>query len=690
MKIKLTGFQGIVPVAEPRALDDVQAQTARNVDLLRGVLTSINAPGNVSVLPDASRISMFPYNGSWLSWATDVNVVRGPINGDLYNRIYYTGSGAPKIRGVDNGVEQEWTLGIPKPATLPVCTTQAKSETTWTRTWHYQYESSDGTITQSGDLTEGDYGGEVVNCVTPGSSYQIETLPAKTTAGTSDKFVAYFDAYSADGSYLGRLYPASSALVNNSDFYLDGASVTATEVNATPSPQCTFTLAYDTSRASDYNVDRYYSYTFVSAWGEEGPPSISSAVTTVSPIQDCMLTGFDALGYTSYDASALYRIGQVMTLDGHYYMANQDIDDVEPFTATHWDDLGTTNPFNISKVRIYRTVTGDAGTFFKYVDEIAFGETEYLDQKTDADTENEIESTNWYPPPGGLQGLVELPNGGMAGFLGRTIYFCEPYRPHAYPRSYAQTVHFDIVGLGVNASGLVVLTKGNPYLLMGTHPSQMIQERIDSTQSCVSKRSIVSMGDTNSAIVIYASPDGLTAISGGVARVISAKYWNRAQWQALNPSTMLAAITEGRYFAVTSATTFIFDFDEQRSALTTTDETATGLYSDLETDLLYMIQGANLNTWDTGVAKKTLVWKGKQFVFDRRGSFNVVRVRAQTYPVTIRLYSAGSPTPVTSISILNDVARRVPMLRDNTIWEFQVEATSDVYEILLSSSMGEL
>ncbi|MGL1400235.1 hypothetical protein ACSTI4_24935, partial [Vibrio parahaemolyticus] len=74
------------------------------------------------------------------------------------------------------------------------------------------------------------------------------------------------------------------------------------------------------------------------------------------------------------------------------------------------------------------------------------------------------------PPPAGLRGLTAMPNGMMAAFDGKDLYFCEPYLPHAWPASYTLTTDFPIVGLGAFGTSLVVMTTGNLYLVSGTAP----------------------------------------------------------------------------------------------------------------------------------------------------------------------------------------------------------------------------
>jgi len=706
MKVRTYKFDGMIPRLEPRLLGSTNAQVAENVDLLTGIISPIKEPGNVATLSGSSRKTVFPYNEGWLEWDNDVDVCRSPIIDDQYNRIYYTGDGGvPKVRGVrvradstaytlgqkarwetgdtvwevtsagtsaatapsitgkvvgdsvtDGTVtwqmtsltfsgadELEYDLGIPRPSNTLTLTAQAKSTVTWTREWYYQYEEPDSTVSQSGSLTEGAYAGTNVNEVTPGKSYRIHTLPTKTTASADASFVLYCKCSDASGNLLGYLYPSPSDYRLNSDFYLDGAKAEGALTVNVASPQAELIISYTTSRAEDYEVDRVYIQTFVSAWGEEGPPSAASSTVTVDPCQDCVVASLDT---------------------------------------------SVTGNYNITEVRIYRTITSDAGTFYCYVSEVDIGTATYTDSLTDAECGEQIPSTNWTAPDDDLSGLVTMPGGFLAGFVDKTVYFSEPNYPHAWYTGYGLIVPYEIVGLGVNSDGLVVLTKGPPSLMVGYHPDAMTVQDVVLPQSCVSKRSIAHAGDLNDAAVLYASPDGLCAVYGAYGRRLTKDIYTRAQWSNLNPDTMIGAVHDGKYFGITSSDSIIISFEEQASMLRTTDETATGLYADIENDLLYLIQGTELNTWRTGTTTKTATWQGRDLIFSRRGSFSVCRVNAAAYPVTLKIYAEGSL--VLSLVLTENKARRIPLLRDEKRWSVAVETEYDVYEILLSTSMKEL
>jgi len=703
MKIKLTGFQGLVPRIAPRLLSDTQAQVATNLDLKSGNIKPLAGLSDVATLPDSSRISIYSYNGAWLSWTTDVDVVKSPIADDQRARIYYTGDDAPKVRGVlirenstaytlgqkarwetgttvwevttggtsaaaapsisGKGVgdtvtdgtvvwemtsltlvdadESEYTLGLPVPTNTPTITASDKASVTWTRSWYYYYEEPDGTVSQTGTLTEGAYSGTNVNEVTPGKSYRIETIPTKTTASADAKFILWFTAASADGASLGTCYPATSQYASNTDFVLDGASGTSTQVNSSTSPECTLTITYDTSRAADYTVSRAYVYTFVTDWGEEGPPSSPSTAVDIDPTQDAVVSNMDT---------------------------------------------SVTGYANVTKKRIYRTVTTNAGTDYYYVAEIDLATTSYTDSLTDDETDEVLPSANWDAPDSSLKGVVSMPGGFLAAFKGKTVFFSAINQPHAWPEDYAITIDEDIVGLQVSENTLVVGTEGIPYAITGYEPDAMSVAQLSIRQACVSKRGMARIAET----VVYPSPDGLVAVQAGLGTLVTESFYTREQWNAIDPDTMIGEVHDGIYHGWTDSTGIIFDFGEGASTLVETDETTAGLYSDDETDVLYLIQGDAVKGWRQGSSNLTGTWRGKIYQLPRRWSPSVTQVVANTYPVTLNLYANENATAVLSLSVTNDKARKLKVLRDEKTWEIEVVSDDEIESIVLSTSMQDL
>lgn len=250
---------------------------------------------------------------------------------------------------------------------------------------------------------------------------------------------------------------------------------------------------------------RAYVYTWVSSFGEEGPPSPSSIVTTAK------------------------------------------VDDTWVVTLTAPGGTDTTNR-DLTHVNIYRTVTSDQGvaTYF-FVTQLAIATTTFNDTLLSATIalNSELLSTNWTAPPDKLQGMVSMPNGMIAGWLGKELWFCEPFRPHAWPVQYQTSVSSPIIGLGVSGQTLVVCTSGFPHTATGTHPSIMVLARLGQNEPCTAQGSVVS----TQTGVVYTSPNGIISVANGVAQNVSSGLISKEKWnQMLDLNRIHAAILTGAYY----------------------------------------------------------------------------------------------------------------------------------------------
>ncbi|MEA3639913.1 MAG: hypothetical protein VBE63_08215 [Lamprobacter sp.] len=302
-------------------------------------------------------------------------------------------------------------------------------------------------------------------------------------------------------------------------------------------------------------------------------------------------------------------------------------------------------------------------------------------------------------PPEGLRGIVNLPNGIVAGFHDRDLYFCDPYRPYSWPEAYRLTVDYPIVGLGALDTTLVVLTKGHPYFVQGAHPDSMVMVRSPVEQSCVSKQSIVSLGGS----VLYASPDGLIALSPGGSSNVTDALFTREQWQEwFDIENLHGYAHDGRYHAfhprktheiryqdseVTSEVPLSgFVFDPGRGVLITHDLPYLGGFSDLRSDQLYVLDSRSLRVWNEGV-QEIYTWRSKRFDVPHESWFSWGHVEAYGYPVTFRLIVDGRERFVHEVASRR--AFRLPVIvgRD---WEVELSGQHEVTKITLAQSSQEL
>lgn len=342
---------------------------------------------------------------------------------------------------------------------------------------------------------------------------------------------------------------------------------------------------------------RMYCFTYVTAYGEEGPPSEpSTGIDVPSSGSTVRLTSLGSAVPSGYE--------------------------------------------NITAKRIYRTLTGNLTTEFQLVDEIPISQSTYDDSIASSNLQETLPSATWYPPPATAFGIVQMANGITVVFDGYDVYPSEAYQPYAYPPAYSLSVDYPIVGGKSVGSSTVVLTTGHPYLLTGSDPSAMSLVKLESAQSCVSKRSIAAVEGG----VIYASPDGLMLVTaaGGVTNLTQA-FYDRAAWQQLSPATIHGYAHDGKYVAFFGGTGgFVYDPQQGDAAITRLDFYASAGYSDLLQDALYLKVGTEIRKWAAGSTNMTATWKSGVIELPRPLNPACGKVRATAYPVTFRLYTDGA------------------------------------------------
>jgi hypothetical protein len=339
---------------------------------------------------------------------------------------------------------------------------------------------------------------------------------------------------------------------------------------------------------------------------------------------------------------------------------------------------------NVSKWRIYRSNTGANDAAFQFLREGVVATLTYTDTVKSSDLLEVIPSLTWSEPPANLQGLTGMPNGIMAGFFGNTVAFCEPYVPYAWPVDYQISTEHPIVAMASFGQTLVVGTRGSPYYVSGADSASMSAVKMDSRQSCVSARSMISVDGG----VIYASPDGLCVADNQGIRVLTQGIMNRVEWQALDPASLVCAFHDGViYFYGSTGVTYSINLSTGK--MSTVDIGAiTTLYVDNVTDKLYSAYGTNVKSLFTAGSVRTATWKSKIFVMPRQLGFAWLVIESDfNAPITVKLYGDGVLRHTATVS------SRLPVrLPAGEFLEYQIEVsgTDRWNSITIASSTAEL
>ncbi len=291
---------------------------------------------------------------------------------------------------------------------------------------------------------------------------------------------------------------------------------------------------------------------------------------------------------------------------------------------------------NIDRIRIYRSQTSSSGAttlFFIAQLNAADKPTAYSDVIASNPIGEQMSSIDYNQPPPDLKGAVALPNGMMAAFSGKKVYFCEPYIPHAWPEKYILTVDYDIVGLSAFGSSLAIMTTGNPYVAQGTAPENMVMERLRVNLPCVSARGIVDLGYA----VAYPSTEGLVTVSQQGAAIASGSLFTMEEWRLMQPESFIAAQYSGRYvfsFNYLNESNdetkglMMIDLSGQQPFCVRVTQPCDTMYFEIGRGVLYLLQGG-IDVYEFDSLSQTpsqFYWKSKRFVLNTYTAFSVMLV----------------------------------------------------------------
>ena len=405
------------------------------------------------------------------------------------------------------------------------------------------------------------------------------------------------------------------------------------------------------------DIQDYVSYVFtmVTTWGEESAPSPASAIATIKSDQYVDLS--------------------VLTTPSTSY-----------------------NTFQYK--RIYRLASGTQGAEYQYLAQIAYADTTYQDKGSGnalKEVETDIiETTDWALPPAGLKGLAPAHNGMFIGYDGKELYISEPNFAYAWPADYVRTFDTDIQGIGSFNQYIIVVTKKYCYVLTGSHPLSMVKSKMGNPQGCLHDRGIVS----TEFGVLYPSPDGLCLCDGRKVSVLSKKWISKADWLALNPSTLVAKWHDNKYYGFFQATDdgLVYNVDTGEFAtlnFATPLDKIYDAYVDYETDTLSILctntAGTNGYTYTFATAGTYMdyTWTSKIFVDNESYNCALLSGNFGSDTVVFKYYEDGVLTMTKSVVIATGMFR-LPDTGYKREKYFTLTGTSEIYRIQISTAPGEI
>jgi hypothetical protein len=554
--IKLDKFGGQLPAWDERLLPEGQAAHSQNCYLFSGALTGWRQPKLLRNLRNSA--AQFVYripnkatqdtritadDSFWMEFLDpDTTVMHSPVVQDQYQRYYWASpSTVPRYNTYDRIVngDHDWILGVPASGCTPGVTVDGGGDT-----------SKLGFPDAGGPGPQYVPGNHITMVpIVPTGSMVVQSVSFWPSSGTALNFrgVVYSDLNGKPYELLGKgeLTAANLTGTENSSAFTNGVSVIA---NVTYWIGVFTDEAFYIDSSTDTNKGTGYSATFAN-----DPPETMNAGDVRTDLPTYRMWG-NLLGASVFEAR-----GYVYTWVTEYGEEGPPSPPVvvngwsnATWTVTLWqptpENMGVDR--NITLTRIYRTISNRAGmaTYF-FVAEIPVTQGVYVDTLGDDEVAlaSQMVSLYWYGPPEDISAILAFPNGIAVGFRSNEIWFSEAYRPHAWPPGYVLTTEFPIVGIGVCGQSIVVATQGTPYLVNGVNPSSMALTKINLPEPCLHRASIVA---TDTA-VLYVSQNGLIQINqSGAGSNITEGWISRERWKKLTPPARVRAVKHASsYFA---------------------------------------------------------------------------------------------------------------------------------------------
>ena len=474
--IRIGGFQGELPRIHPRLLPESSAQTALNCRLDSGSLEAVKDTANLQATTLTSPISLHRYSASvWLEATTDVNWTVYPVANDIYGRLIFADPSAAELRVTDASLvgaggypANYYRLDVPAPtqgfaATLQGVADDAE-EVPETRYYVCTFVNSwgaEGPPSPISNQVEWRTGQTVLLATfpsVPAGSYNIThrrvyRINTGASGTTNFQFVTEV-AVAAATKAISAITQANPVVVTTT---VSHALTTGQEVVFTGlGPETPVAItgiskanpARVTAVAHGFSTNKYVE--ILDALGMTEINGTRAQITVVDTNRFDMV-GVDATGYTAWTSGGTAAETHGMDeLNGNSYT----VTNIDP---THFSLLGI-----------------DGTAYKAYLDEGLVGQVagvSYIDSVPSGNLAEVIPTELYDPPNTATTGIVAHPSGFLAGFYGNTLALSEPGAPHAWPIDYRLVTGHDIVGLGVFGNTIAVMTKGWPYLAIGSDPS---------------------------------------------------------------------------------------------------------------------------------------------------------------------------------------------------------------------------
>lgn len=297
--------------------------------------------------------------------------------------------------------------------------------------------------------------------------------------------------------------------------------------------------------------------------------------------------------------------------------------------------------YGLTGRRIYVTQPGEGeDSDYFFLKEIAVASTTTTDNAESRGallaTYDGTVGSSWLPPPVNGHSIIAMWNG-MHGMLSdKYLFLCEPDAPYAWPFKYQKSLRSAGVALGKWAQNLVVLTTAEAIIYQGLDPLTLapLPSSIDSP--CLSAAGVVSMGDG----VAWPSNEGIAWVGDSGYRNLTQFIFTSDQWQAMDPTSIVAARWGSYYVAsftdVVGRRGFILDPADPTFVIWLSSGFDAAHYDEIS-QALYVLVGGNVQEFGAGELMDTSVFISKRFLSPAPVNYGHIKVTARGYPVGVQI-----------------------------------------------------
>lgn len=414
---------------------------------------------------------------------------------------------------------------------------------------------------------------------------------------------------------------------------------------AAPVSAPTLALVGTATNPDDLADTRYYVFTNVDKYGQEGPPGPASGAIDWRDGQTVEVSDIPGTptGAHQYTHMRLYRTAG--TADGGFQLV---------FDNIAFDDLGTA------------TVTDDVAAG-------ALGE-----QLTTAEFE---------PPAANMRGLASHPAGFLVGYYGNMLACSEPGYTYAWPPRYEYYLPATPVALVPAGGAIFVLTDGQPYALVGSHPGSLTTEELPVSYACTAPRAAAVV----EGALVYPSDAGLVRVDSSGGSIATLGIFDRDQWRAFDATTMVGCRWGTRYLFIATANgvrqAYVLDPAYPEEGVETLDSNAVALWEDRATGEVFVAEAASINEWCAGPGKRTYQYRTQTAKFPAPAAPAAITASGPA-GLNTTVYRDGAPYYTTTLYDLEP--QPLPGAAEGVRFSLEFTGTEDVHDATLAEALWEL